>query len=181
MHAIEALTVAVACNSKTIATSTSGFRRTSKEYRIHRVLMSFGSCVPSLPRDLGFFPHNPHDRRVSAILITRRSRQIFPARAPSSGQKFAELRDNMYDVSPGYDRTAYQQAGFQLLALVVTLGISIVSGLITGMCVIDFRVASILGARERREMLARRPPITATDMQCTCVYGFVFVHPRCAV
>ncbi|XP_025155652.1 ammonium transporter Rh type A isoform X3 [Harpegnathos saltator] len=57
---------------------------------------------------------------------------IFPARAPSSGQKFAELRDNMYDVSPGYDRTAYQQAGFQLLALVVTLGISIVSGLITG-------------------------------------------------
>ncbi|XP_014482238.1 PREDICTED: ammonium transporter Rh type A isoform X2 [Dinoponera quadriceps] len=58
---------------------------------------------------------------------------IFPARTPSAGQKFAELRDNMRgEISPGYDRTAYQQAGFQLLALVVTLGISIVSGLITG-------------------------------------------------
>lgn len=89
---------------------------------------------------------------VSAILINcRRPRQIFPARAPSSGQKWAELRENMYDVAPGYDRTAFQQAGFQLLALVVTLGISIVSGLITGMCVIDFRVAPILGARAREE------------------------------
>ncbi|XP_032679905.1 ammonium transporter Rh type A isoform X2 [Odontomachus brunneus] len=57
---------------------------------------------------------------------------VFRARAPSSGQKYAELRDTMHDISPGYDRTAYQQAGFQLLALVVTLGISIVSGLITG-------------------------------------------------
>jgi len=41
------------------------------------------------------------------------------------------MRDN-YGISTGYNRTAYQQAGYQLLALAVTLGISIVSGLITG-------------------------------------------------
>lgn len=57
---------------------------------------------------------------------------IFPARVPSTGEKLAELRENVHGISPGFDRTAYQQAGFQLLALVVTLGISIVSGLITG-------------------------------------------------
>ncbi|XP_077261192.1 rhesus blood group-associated glycoprotein Rh50 isoform X4 [Temnothorax americanus] len=57
--------------------------------------------------------------------------EIFPARAPSSEAKIGEMRDN-YGISPGLNRTAYQQAGYQLLALAVTLGISIVSGLITG-------------------------------------------------
>ncbi|XP_018301485.1 rhesus blood group-associated glycoprotein Rh50 isoform X1 [Mycetomoellerius zeteki] len=58
--------------------------------------------------------------------------EIFPARAPSSELKISEMRDN-YGISTGYNRTAYQQAGYQLLALAVTLGISIVSGLITGL------------------------------------------------
>ncbi|TGZ48797.1 Ammonium transporter Rh type B [Temnothorax longispinosus] len=57
---------------------------------------------------------------------------IFPARAPSSEAKIGEMRDN-YGISSGLNRTAYQQAGYQLLALVVTLVISIVSGLITGL------------------------------------------------
>ncbi|KAG7197375.1 hypothetical protein KM043_018482 [Ampulex compressa] len=58
--------------------------------------------------------------------------EIFPARAPSSEAKLAEMRDN-YGISAGLNRTAAQQAGYQLLALAVTLGISVVSGLITGL------------------------------------------------
>ncbi|KAM0735160.1 Ammonium transporter Rh type B-B [Formica fusca] len=58
--------------------------------------------------------------------------EIFPARAPSSEIKISEMRDN-YDISPGFNRTAYQQAIYQLLSLAVTLGISITSGLITGL------------------------------------------------
>lgn len=41
------------------------------------------------------------------------------------------MRDN-YGISAGLNRTAGQQAAYQLLALVITLGIAIVSGLITG-------------------------------------------------
>ncbi|XP_011155843.1 ammonium transporter Rh type A isoform X2 [Solenopsis invicta] len=59
--------------------------------------------------------------------------EIFPARAPSKVSKLSEIRDYNYGISAGLDRTAYQQAGYQLLALAVTLGISIVSGLITGL------------------------------------------------
>ncbi|XP_029169614.1 ammonium transporter Rh type A-like isoform X2 [Nylanderia fulva] len=58
--------------------------------------------------------------------------EIFPARAPSSAGKLDEMRD-IYGISAGFDRTAHQQAGYQLLSLVVTLGISVVSGLITGL------------------------------------------------
>ncbi|XP_029678346.1 ammonium transporter Rh type B-B [Formica exsecta] len=58
--------------------------------------------------------------------------EIFPARAPSSEKKISEMRDN-YGISPGFNRTAYQQAIYQLLSLAVTLGISIISGLITGL------------------------------------------------
>ncbi|XP_076171931.1 uncharacterized protein LOC143148961 isoform X2 [Ptiloglossa arizonensis] len=58
--------------------------------------------------------------------------EIFPARAPNSETKLAEMRDN-YDVSPGLDRTAGQQASYQLLALAITVGIAIVSGLVTGL------------------------------------------------
>ncbi|XP_024886275.1 ammonium transporter Rh type B-B isoform X2 [Temnothorax curvispinosus] len=56
--------------------------------------------------------------------------EIFPARAPSSEAEIGKMRN--YGISPGLNRTAYQQAGYQLLALAVTLAISIVSGLITG-------------------------------------------------
>ncbi|XP_076620735.1 rhesus blood group-associated glycoprotein Rh50 isoform X1 [Colletes latitarsis] len=58
--------------------------------------------------------------------------QIFPARAPSSDTKLAKMRDNDC-ILPGLDRTAGQQASYQLLALAITLGIAIVSGLITGL------------------------------------------------
>ncbi|XP_015594094.1 ammonium transporter Rh type A isoform X2 [Cephus cinctus] len=58
---------------------------------------------------------------------------IFPARAPSSEAKLAEIRDDYNRISAGFDRTAGEQAAYQLLALLVTLGIAIVSGLITGL------------------------------------------------
>ncbi|XP_003700058.2 rhesus blood group-associated glycoprotein Rh50 isoform X3 [Megachile rotundata] len=59
--------------------------------------------------------------------------EIFRARAPSSESKLAEMRDNNGALKTGQDRTAGQQAAYQLLALAITLGISIVSGLITGL------------------------------------------------
>ncbi|XP_072754718.1 rhesus blood group-associated glycoprotein Rh50 isoform X2 [Anoplolepis gracilipes] len=58
--------------------------------------------------------------------------EIFPARAPNSEKVISEMRDN-YGISPGFNRTAYEQAGYQLLSLAVTFGISIISGLITGL------------------------------------------------
>lgn len=58
--------------------------------------------------------------------------QVFPARAPStSSDRLAELRDNL-GIEPGLDRSAGQQALYQLLALCVTLANALVSGLITG-------------------------------------------------
>ena len=60
--------------------------------------------------------------------------EIFPARAPSSEALLAEMRDN-YGILPGLNRTAGQQAGYQLLALAITLGIAIVSGLVTGLII----------------------------------------------
>lgn len=65
------------------------------------------------------------------IVFNDIDQQIFPARAPNSELEISEMRDN-YGISPGFNRTAYQQAGYQLLSLAVTLAISIVSGLITG-------------------------------------------------
>nr|XP_034184192.1 ammonium transporter Rh type A isoform X6 [Osmia lignaria] len=59
--------------------------------------------------------------------------EIFPARAPNSETKLAEMRDNYGALSPGQNRTAGQQAAYQLLVLVITLGIAIVSGLVTGL------------------------------------------------
>lgn len=59
------------------------------------------------------------------------NQQIFPARAPDTEAEISELRDN-YGISLGLNRTAHQQAGYQLLSLAVTLGIAIISGLITG-------------------------------------------------
>ncbi|XP_043590277.1 ammonium transporter Rh type A isoform X2 [Bombus pyrosoma] len=58
--------------------------------------------------------------------------EIFPARAPNSEAKLAEMRDN-YGISAGFNRTAGEQAGYQLLVLVITVGIAIVSGLVTGL------------------------------------------------
>ncbi|XP_015115361.1 ammonium transporter Rh type A [Diachasma alloeum] len=58
--------------------------------------------------------------------------QVFPARAPSAGEESAELR--VYSgIHAGHDRTAGQQAAYQLLALIITLANALVSGVITGM------------------------------------------------
>ncbi|XP_043284587.1 ammonium transporter Rh type A isoform X2 [Venturia canescens] len=57
--------------------------------------------------------------------------EIFPARAPKSGNRLAELTDNV-GITAGLDRSAQAQAGYQLLTLVVTLVMALVSGLITG-------------------------------------------------
>ncbi|XP_033338838.1 rhesus blood group-associated glycoprotein Rh50 isoform X1 [Megalopta genalis] len=59
--------------------------------------------------------------------------EIFPARAPSSGDLLTELMEDYNNISPGVNRSALQQAGYQLLALAITLGIAIVSGLVTGL------------------------------------------------
>ncbi|XP_043465365.1 ammonium transporter Rh type B-B isoform X1 [Leptopilina heterotoma] len=60
--------------------------------------------------------------------------EIFPARAPSEEGKLAEMRDN-YNISPGLNRTAGQQAAYQLLALVISIVFAIISGLITGLII----------------------------------------------
>lgn len=58
--------------------------------------------------------------------------EIFPARAPSSEMKVSEMRD-IYGISPGLNRTAGQQAAYQLLALAITVAIAVISGLVTGL------------------------------------------------
>lgn len=52
--------------------------------------------------------------------------QVFPARAPTDPGLQHPL------LTPGDGRTAIQQAGYQILAIVLTLITSIISGLITG-------------------------------------------------
>lgn len=54
--------------------------------------------------------------------------QIFPAMAPENATPTSE---HIF-IKAGLGRTAPEQAGYQILALVVTLIIAIVSGLITG-------------------------------------------------
>lgn len=54
--------------------------------------------------------------------------QIFPAMAPVNATPTTEYTF----IKPGLGRTPPEQAGYQILALVVTLIIAIVSGLITG-------------------------------------------------
>lgn len=57
----------------------------------------------------------------------------FPARAPHNNtSSFSDVNEVLMFLQPGEDRTAAQQAGYQLLALVITLVVAIVGGLITG-------------------------------------------------
>ncbi|CAD6222287.1 GSCOCG00000897001-RA-CDS [Cotesia congregata] len=56
--------------------------------------------------------------------------QIFPARAPSGGERLIELKE--LGIDAGFDRTAGHQAAYQLLALIITFIAAIVSGVITG-------------------------------------------------
>ena len=55
---------------------------------------------------------------------------VFPARATSNATLAALL-----GLAPGLDRTAEQQAGNQIAALIITLGISIAGGLFTGVII----------------------------------------------
>ncbi|XP_011496592.1 PREDICTED: ammonium transporter Rh type A [Ceratosolen solmsi marchali] len=59
--------------------------------------------------------------------------EIFPARIPGLGPNLTEINENYrLSLKPGWNRSAGQQAAYQLLALAVTLAVAIVSGLITG-------------------------------------------------
>ncbi|XP_015187756.1 PREDICTED: ammonium transporter Rh type B isoform X2 [Polistes dominula] len=74
---------------------------------------------------------------IMAALATQNSYdyslyEIFPARAPNFEKLTSEMR-NDYGILPGNDRTALEQAGYQILALTVTLLMASISGVITGL------------------------------------------------
>jgi hypothetical protein len=57
----------------------------------------------------------------------------FPARAPhGNSSALNDVNEVLMFLEPGDNRTALQQAGFQLAALAVTLLVAIVGGLLTG-------------------------------------------------
>jgi ammonium transporter Rh len=60
--------------------------------------------------------------------------QQFPARAPAKNSSHIYDNSEPSLIIPGDGRSAGEQAGYQLLALGVTLVIAIAGGLITGMC-----------------------------------------------
>ncbi|XP_058797600.1 ammonium transporter Rh type B-B isoform X2 [Phymastichus coffea] len=75
--------------------------------------------------------------------------EIFPARVPSLGQNLTMLNDNYNTVfKPGLNRSAAQQAAYQLLALAVTLGIAVVSGLLTGL-ILRFSICGSISEDEK--------------------------------
>jgi ammonium transporter Rh len=57
----------------------------------------------------------------------------FPARAPhSNSSALNDVNEVLMFLEPGDNRSALQQAGFQLAALMVTMVVAIVGGLLTG-------------------------------------------------
>lgn len=57
----------------------------------------------------------------------------FPARAPhSNSSALNDVNEVLMFLEPGDNRSALQQAGYQLAALMVTLVVAIVGGLLTG-------------------------------------------------
>ena len=59
--------------------------------------------------------------------------QLFPQRAPEEDtDELAKIQEVFSMVSGGKNRSAGMQAGFQAIALVMTLGVAIVGGVITG-------------------------------------------------
>nr|CAH0108907.1 unnamed protein product [Daphnia galeata] len=61
----------------------------------------------------------------------------FPARSPlNSSSEFSKIQYYNLKIDPGRERTALQQAGFQIAALIVTLVIAIIGGLGTGMILV---------------------------------------------
>ncbi|KAK4300275.1 hypothetical protein Pmani_027519 [Petrolisthes manimaculis] len=61
--------------------------------------------------------------------------KIFPARAPPEGPKLDALRElfGSEGLEAGQGITAGTQASYQILALLVTMGISVAGGLVTGL------------------------------------------------
>lgn len=58
---------------------------------------------------------------------------IYPARAPAfNTTKFNDLLEINSKFQPGDDRSGYMQGLFQLVAMAVTLAISLLSGLLAG-------------------------------------------------
>ena len=60
---------------------------------------------------------------------------VFPARAPTENLTDVEI---LLGIEPEEDRSAAQQAGFQLALLASTLVLAIVGGLLTGQSHFDF-------------------------------------------
>ncbi|XP_076366995.1 ammonium transporter Rh type A-like isoform X2 [Tachypleus tridentatus] len=78
---------------------------------------------------------------VSAIVVSLASEdnygyslyEIFGYMSPAANSsKLAEIQSQFQEIDPGKGRTASLQAGFQLIALVTTLAVSIGGGLVTG-------------------------------------------------
>lgn len=70
---------------------------------------------------------------TQAIVCHTSLYRLFPARSPVNGS--SEVLDAKYyhrKIQPGQGRSASEQAGYQIAALVVTLAISIIGGLGTG-------------------------------------------------
>lgn len=67
------------------------------------------------------------------IIVPCRLFNVFGARAPvANSTAFYDLKRTGVKFSPGDGRTAGEQAAFQFAALVVTVGIALFGGLITG-------------------------------------------------
>lgn len=59
---------------------------------------------------------------------------MYPALAPTSDtDDYIELKMGLASIKPGIGRSTNMQAGYQMIALVTTMGISIAGGLITGL------------------------------------------------
>lgn len=57
----------------------------------------------------------------------------FPARVPElNTTEFNQLKSQFADMEPGLGRSATNQAAFQMYALLTTLAVAIVGGLLTG-------------------------------------------------
>ena len=80
-----------------------------------------------------FGPKNKSDHQYINLLCSLY--QVFPLRAPMDSANSTALADiqEYLNVDAGLGRSAVEQGGYQMLALVVTLIVAIVSGMITGM------------------------------------------------
>lgn len=57
----------------------------------------------------------------------------FPARAPLyNTTEFHRLKEEWADLEPGLDRSGLNQSVYQIIALVTSMGVAIIGGLLTG-------------------------------------------------